>query len=340
MQKQLSFHGQTILAIAGVVIILSGIKAASAIAVPFLLATFIAIICNPLVNRLSKGVIPRGVAILLVLLIVVIMGLVLAGVVGQSLSSFSAELPVYEKQVQAEFIGVATQLAELGIVIDKELITKHFDPGSAMSLAAGLLSGFGNVMANGFLIFLTVVFMLLEAPTVAERVHLALSDPKGKMKAIDNFLQAVNDYLSIKTIVSLITGVVIGVLLWIMGVKYVILWGLLAFLFNYIPNIGSIIAAVPAVLLTLVTHGPLFSGITALIYVFVNVVMGNVIEPRFMGKGLGLSTLVVFLSLIFWGWLLGTVGMLLSVPLTMIVKIGLETNEGSKRFANLMSSAD
>lgn len=340
MQKQFNFHGQSILALAGIVIILAGIKAASTIAVPFLLATFIAIICNPLVNRLSKGFIPRGVAILLVLIFIAILGLMLAGVVGQSLSSFSAELPEYEKQVQAEFISVASELSEFGVVIDKEMIAKHFDPGSAMSLAAGLLSGFGNVMANGFLIFLTVVFMLLEAPSIASRVHLALSDPEGKMRAIDNFLQSVNDYLSIKTIVSLITGIVIGVLLWIMGVKYIILWGLLAFLFNYIPNIGSIIAAVPAVLLTLVTHGPLFSGITALIYVFVNVVMGNVIEPRFMGKGLGLSTLVVFLSLIFWGWLLGTVGMLLSVPLTMIVKIGLESNKDSKRFANLMSSAD
>ena len=115
------------------------------------------------------------------------------------------------------------------------------------------------------------------------------------------------------------------------------LWSVTAFLFNFIPNIGSIIAAVPAVLLAFVQLGPTTAGLAAIGYVVTNMVMGNVIEPRFMGRGLGLSTLVVFLSLIFWGWLLGTVGMLLSVPLTMIVKLALESSDDSRWLALLLA---
>ena len=125
-------------------------------------------------------------------------------------------------------------------------------------------------------------------------------------------------------------------LLTILGVDYPILWGLVAMVFNSVPNIGSIIAAVPALLLALVQIGPDVMLYTGLGYVVVNLVMGNVVEPRFMGRGVGLSTLVVFLSLVFWGWALGLVGMLLSVPLTMIVKIALEAKEETRWIAVLI----
>ena len=137
---------------------------------------------------------------------------------------------------------------------------------------------------------------------------------------------------------SLVTGLCVSVMLWYLDVDYFVLWGLLAFLFNYIPNIGSIIAAVPAVLIALLVQGPATAGIAGIGFVVINVVMGNVIEPRFMGQGLGLSTLVVFLSLIFWGWLLGSVGMLLSVPLTMIVKIALEASQSGNWLAVLLGN--
>lgn len=158
-----------------------------------------------------------------------------------------------------------------------------------------------------------------------------------RLKQIDRFLQSVNQYMVIKTLVSLATGIIVGVGLTIIGVDYAMLWAVIAFLFNYIPNIGSIIAAIPAVLLAFIQLGPAAAGGTALLYVGANMVMGNMIEPKFMGRGLGLSTLVVFLSLIFWGWLLGSVGMLLSVPLTMVVKIALESSKSGNWLAILLS---
>jgi predicted PurR-regulated permease PerM len=124
----------------------------------------------------------------------------------------------------------------------------------------------------------------------------------------------------------------------IIGVDFPILWGLLAFLLNYIPSIGSIIAAIPAVLLALIQLGigeALFAGLG---YLVVNFVMGNIIEPRFMGSSLGISTLVVFLSLVFWGWVFGPIGMLLSVPLTMSIKIALDSKENTLWLSTLLSS--
>jgi predicted PurR-regulated permease PerM len=135
---------------------------------------------------------------------------------------------------------------------------------------------------------------------------------------------------------SLATGIAVFILLVVVGVNYAVLWGLLAFFLNYVPNIGSIIAAIPAVLLALIQLGFVESVIVAAGFVIINLLVGNVIEPRFMGRGLGLSTLVVFLSLIFWGWVLGPVGMLLSVPLTMTAKIALDSREETRWIATLL----
>ena len=182
--------------------------------------------------------------------------------------------------------------------------------------------------------------MLFEAESVPKKIHIALDDPSMKMQQIDKFLLSVKNYLVIKTLVSLGTGLIIGIWLYVLDIDHFLLWAVLAFLFNYIPNIGSFIAAVPAVLLAFVQLGPAAAGFTALGFVVSNTIMGNVVEPRYMGRGLGLSTLVVFLSLIFWGWLLGTVGMLLSVPLTMIVKIALESSPDTRWVALLLASED
>ncbi|WP_156509002.1 AI-2E family transporter, partial [Oleiphilus sp. HI0132] len=131
-------------------------------------------------------------------------------------------------------------------------------------------------------------------------------------------------------------GGLIYIWLLILGVEYPLLWALIAYLLNFVPNIGSIIAAVPVMLLALIQLGPLHMLLVAAGYLFVNTLMGNVIEPRYMGRGLGLSTLIVFLSLVFWGWVLGPVGMLLSVPLTMLLKIAFESSDETRWIAIIM----
>lgn len=321
-----------------VVVVLAGLKAASEIVVPFLLSGFIAIACSPVINWASRYRIPRWLSVTLVILSIVVFGFMLAGLVGQSMSDFRSNLPQYQQQLTSQFAWVVSQLQALNIHLNTDLLREHLDPGMAMSMTTNLLGGLGGVLSNLFLILLTIVFMLFEAESMPRRIHVALADPDMKLSHIDRFIKSVNSYLAIKTLVSFGTGLVIGIWLWVLGIDHFLLWAVLAFLLNYIPNIGSIIAAIPAVLMAFVQYGAGSAGLVALGFISVNTVMGNVIEPRVMGRGLGLSTLVVFLSLIFWGWLLGSVGMLLSVPLTMIVKIALETRAETKWLAVLLSS--
>lgn len=337
-QAAMGAMSKSILVMAALVIVLAGVKAATSIIVPFLLSIFIAIVCNPFINRLVRLKVPRAIAVFSVMGLIVVIGFSIAGLVGQSLNDFSQSIPAYTEKLSVQLAWATDKLAYFNITLNQQLLTEHFNPGAAMSLVADMLKGLGNVMANLFLIILTVIFMLFEAPTIPAKVHTALKDPQMKLHHIDRFLESVNSYVVIKSVISLFTGFLVGMMLWFLEVEYFVLWGLLAFLFNYIPNIGSIIAAVPAVLIALVLQGPATAGIAAIGFVAINVVMGNVIEPRFMGQGLGLSTLVVFLSLIFWGWLLGSVGMLLSVPLTMIVKIALEASENGGWFAKLLGN--
>ncbi|MEP2652975.1 MAG: AI-2E family transporter [Paraglaciecola sp.] len=329
-----------LLILASIVVILACIKAASAIVVPFLLSIFIAMACSPIITWANQYKLPRALAVIIVILLIVVFGLVLAGLVGQSMNEFSQNVPKYREQLVQEFGWVIGQLDKVNIKINKDTLISYLDPGAAMNMATNLLSSLGGVLTNFLLILLIVVFMLFEAESFPKKIHIALSDPDMKMQQIDKFLTSVKNYLVIKTLVSLGTGFIIGVWLYVLGVDHFLLWSVLAFLLNYVPNIGSIIAAVPAVLLAFVQLGPTTAGLTAIGFVASNMVMGNVIEPKYMGRGLGLSTLVVFLSLIFWGWLLGTVGMLLSVPLTMIVKIALESNPDTHWFALLLASED
>jgi len=328
---------KVLLVCAALVIVLAGVKTAGNILVPFLLSAFIAIICNPIVAKATQHKIPKALAVTFVIAIFVTIALSLAGLVGKSLNELSQLLPVYRSQLATQFVWVTEKLAHFNITISTDLLVEHFNPAAAMGLATDMLSGLGNVMANMFLIIITVVFMLFEASSLPAKLHLALDDPEMRMKQIDRFLSSVNHYLAIKTLVSIGTGIAVSAMLWAFGLDFYLLWGVLAFLLNYIPNIGSIIAAVPAMSLAVLQLGFAEAGFIGLGYLVINTVMGNVVEPRYLGRGLGLSTLVVFLSLIFWGWLLGTVGMLLSVPLTMIIKIALESSKDGQWLAVLLS---
>ncbi|HPP81444.1 MAG TPA: AI-2E family transporter, partial [Deltaproteobacteria bacterium] len=149
----------------------------------------------------------------------------------------------------------------------------------------------------------------------------------------------VGRYVAIKTLISIATG--LSIMLWLtaIGVDYAVLWGLIAFLMHYIPNIGSLVAAIPAILFSVVDAGTTTAILAAAGYAIVNLVFGNIVEPIFMGRGLSLSTLVVFLSLIFWGWVLGPIGMLLSAPLTMVFKIAFDSFPSTKWISVLLDAS-
>ncbi|WP_366522536.1 AI-2E family transporter [uncultured Psychromonas sp.] len=333
-----STAARTALYFSALVISLAGIKVAAPIVVPFLLSLFVAIICNPAINYLERKRIPRGLAITIVIMTIFSLFIVLGGVVGAAVNDFRKAIPTYEAQLSEQITWLIDWLASHNISISMDEVSGYLDPAKVMNLVTSTLTGFSSVLGNIFLLLLTVVFMLAEGKVFPKKLHMAFDESTQTEKRLDHFLNMVNRYMAIKTMVSLGTGIIIGTVLWGMGVQFYVLWALLAFLLNYIPNIGSIIAAVPAVILTFLQLGAGYASVVVGLFVSVNMIMGNVVEPRFMGRSLGLSTLVVFLSLIFWGWLLGMVGMLLSVPLTMILKIALESSEDGRWFAILLSS--
>ncbi|MEM7100721.1 MAG: AI-2E family transporter [Pseudomonadota bacterium] len=344
MSTQLHIRGNGILITAALVIIAAGMKAAQDLMVPFLLATFIATIAATPMFWMQRRGMPSSISLPAVIISMIVLVVLLGALVAQSASQFGVKLPLYQERllnVQADLIAFAQPIIEpLGLEIDLRSILGNFSPGTALEMAGNTLATLGGVLSNSFLIVLTVIFILAEAASFPRKLTDILSDPDRDLPHFARFAENVNRYIAIKTSVSAATGMVVTLFLWILGVDFPILWGLLAFLLNYVPTIGSIIAAIPPVLLALVQLSPASAGAVAIGFVVINLVMGNAIEPRFMGKGLGLSTLVVFLSLVVWGWVLGPVGMLLSVPLTMTAKIALEANPGTEWLAHLLGPAD
>jgi len=319
---------------AAFVIVVSGLKMAGPLLVPFLLAVFIAMIVSPLLAWLKSFRVPSVLAILMVVLLLLGVGLILGAVIGSSLTDFRQEVPAYSQKLSAMSERAQQWLSLRGFEIDAQQWQNSFDPGAVMKLVGSTLASFGNVMTNAVMILLTVIFILTENIGFGEKLRLA----RGKgvsAEWLSKFSGSVHSYLAIKAAISAGTGVIIFIWLTILGVDYAVLWGLLAFLLNFVPTVGSFIAAVPAVLLALVQLGALYAGLSLGGFIVVNLVMGNVIEPRLMGKGLDLSPLVVFVSLVLWGWVLGPVGMLLSIPLTIMIKIALE-GQSETRWISVM----
>ncbi len=306
-------------------VLIAGMHAAASLFVLLLLSVFIAIICLPAMHFLIRHRLPTSLAVFAVTAGLVCISVLLGLFTGASIADFLRNLPEYQQRLQGQMHSLLQWLNHHGLEISGQSMLQQLDPSIVMGLAGKMLAGFGNALANTLLIVLAVIFLLFEAVALPHKWAL-MGHHAPRAERLNQFVESVNRYLVIKTWISLATGLLVWIALNVIGVDYALLWGVLAFLFNYVPSIGSIIAAIPAVLLALVQLGPTSALWVAMVYLAINIVLGSVVEPRYMGRGVGLSTLVVFLSLVVWGWVLGPVGMLLSVPLTMIVKLALEAN--------------
>ena len=207
-----------------------------------------------------------------------------------------------------------------------------------MSLTSGILARLGSVLTNTLLIILMVVFMLMEANIYKDKIMKIFGGADERVEQITTFTYTVKRYMLIKTALSLATGILATVWLLILDVNYPFLWGFLTFLLNYIPTIGSNIAAIPPVLMALIQYDLFFMFLVALGYLVINNVIGSFIEPRIMGHGMGISPLIVFVSLIFWGWVFGPIGMILCVPMTTIIKIAFANTEKTRWISTLLES--
>ena len=325
---------------AAIIILIAGMIYAKSMITLVLLALFISVICAQPILWLGKRKVPHVLAMFIVLVGVVSIFFGLGELIGGSVKQFINDAPKYEASLNSMAASLIQSLNDRGLSISYDDISNMLDPGKIISFTAGAISEVGSLMGNIVLIFFIVFFLLLELSSFPIKTKAISKSLDESLDYLTRISQSIRHYLGIKTIISLITGALIWIILLIIGVDYAILWGLIAFLLNYIPNIGSIIAGIPAVLFALVQLGLGGALWTLGGFVAVNTIMGNIIEPRMMGKGMGLSTFIVFLSLVFWGYVLGTVGMFLSVPLTMTVKIMLEQNEKTRWIAILLGTQE
>jgi len=326
-----------LLTAAAFVIVVAGLQAASAIVIPFLLAVFIATLCAPPLFWMVRQGVPKALAVLIILVALVVLAVIMLIFLSRSLTALTQQLPAYQDRLLLLHNQVVAWLNSHGLQIetDNVILADYFSPRFIMTLVTYGLSILRVLVTNLFIILLYVLFILLEASTFQAKVQSAFPDPEvweqAKVVAAN-----INRYMGYKTLISLATGLLIWVLLMIIGVDFAGTWGVLAFLLNFIPSIGSILAAVPAIAWALVQLGLPAALLTLLAYLVVNIAIGNFVDPRLLGRKLGLSTLVVILSLIFWGWVFGPIGMLLSVPLTMITKIVLASREKTRWLAVLL----
>ncbi len=331
--------GSAAVTAAAVIVVIYGMQMAKVLLVPFLIASFLALITVRPMLWLQQKRVPSFLAALIIVSAIMLLLAILGIILGSSIADFTAALPVYQARLEVMVAGVIDFMVEhLNVDESMESLGDMIDVGWAMGFAATILNSLKAVLTNTFLIIFTMIFMLLEVSSVATKVEAAFGRSAESLQRPRAFLQNLGRYLGIKTIVSIATGVCAGILTSMIGLDFPLLWAMLAFLLNYVPTIGSIIAAVPAVLLALVQLGPGAAGATAIGFAGINIAFGNFLEPRLLGYGVGISPLVVFVGLFFWGWVFGPVGMLLSVPLTMTLKLALESDAGTRWIAILIGS--
>jgi len=326
--------------IASLIIIIAGVIFAKSIVIPFLMSLFLSVILLPPIRWLRSKKVPKSLSIIIVFVLIIVLFTGFGELIGSSLSSFSKDFPEYEQKFLKMEHSINIFLNERGINMSADKLFDIFDVSRVMGLTTDVLGQLGGFMGQTITILMLMLFLLFEMDSIALKARAITKNSNLSFSYFKTIGNNIRHYLSIKTLTSLLTGLLVWGLLYTIGLKYAILWGLIAFLFNYIPTIGSIIAAIPAVLFAMIELE--FGGIiwTIIIFTSVNLIIGSLIEPKVMGKGLGLSTFIVFAGLIFWGFLLGTVGMFLSVPLTMTIKIILEQNERTKWIAVILGTQE
>ncbi len=323
--------------LASLVIVLAGVKIASDIIVPFLLALFITIIFKPFANAMRKRGVPSWLALTIILIFILVFIGLLITMITVSVQNFSARLPFYNQKLLVERDNLLALSQKLHINIERDELNSLFDPGKIMGYVAIALRSFSDLLSNGLLILITIIFIFIESSVFNRKLLFILNDER-KLRYFQEIDDQLNHYMMIKTFTSAATGIILWGALALIGVDYAMLWGFIAFMLNYIPSIGSLIAAIPPIILTLVQFGLGHAIGVTILFAAVNFLIGSAIEPRIMGKGLNLSILIIFISLVFWGWLLGPVGMFLALPITLVMKIVLHSQPETRWISVLLGS--
>lgn len=328
-----------LLGVAALMVIIAGLRAAQPVLIPLALAIFLVVTSLPIMQEMRRQRVPDIVAVPLVLLLIVSVLIGVGAIALNSIMEIRDALPQYVLRFSEMYDNVFAWLGEHRIITPEAAAEIMISPPRLVELATGVVRGFAGFTSLVVLVALITLFLLAEAGGVPRKVRAAIGREDADLGRYGRVMAEIQRYLAIKTATSMATGLLVGIWALILGLDFPLFWGLTAFLLNYVPTIGSLVAAVPAILLALVQLGPGSAMLTATGYIVINLGIGNLIEPAVMGKRLDVSPLIVLLSLLFWGWVWGPIGMLLSLPLTMVLKIVFENTPDLAWIAVLMGPA-
>lgn len=324
---------------AAAIAVLAGMRVSAPILGPIFVALAITIAWSPGSAWLrGRGVHPSLAALTGILLgILVIVSFV--GLVWTSLVQLQDKLPGYQPRIEAIQLLIKEKLADLPIDTSRLFSSEVLQPAGIVQYALRLIRNITETAGNLFLLLLLMAFMMLEAGRYPEKLRVALANRPSAIDRFKSFAGSIRSYVVINATFGLIVAVLQTMLLLALGVDFAILWGVLSFLLSFVPNVGFLIALVPPALLALVEYGFGRSLAVVIGYVVVNSAVDNIIKPRFVGESLDLAPVVVVVSLLFWGWLLGPLGALVAVPLSIAAKVFFESFEESRWLAHMMSDS-
>ncbi len=323
--------------------LLAILKIASSVMLPIAFALLLTFVLSPVVDGLTRIKVPRGISITLAILILAVIGYLVGLFFSSSFNSFIEEAPKYYRR----FEEISTQIS--GVLNNNFSMDLPENPIAEFDLTHTLIGSINTISQNFMSVFsglviviLTTIFLLLESPYVQVTIARAFPRRTGKRIIIimRHTIRQIGRYLSVKFIVSTATGLFVWGVLQIIGMDFALIWGVLAFILNFIPNIGSFILMVITILMGFIQFFPQPGPIIAVFIsmIGIQIIFGSFLEPRMQGRRLNLSPLIIILSLFLWGWMWGPVGMFISVPITSVLKIICENIPTLKPIAMLMEN--
>jgi len=327
-----------LVAFASLVIIMVGLTLTSSLLGPILFAIFIAILAYPVLNWLIKKGLPKGVALVVMIIGLVIFLVAMATFLSASFDQLEASLSVYQEQMDTRIADFKTAVEDLGVNFSNSN-TLEPDTDEGIASVSNFIRRVGSLLANVILIIVTMIFALLEAANLRSRLQQNLGNDHHIVVMSEQFSQSVIRYFGLRTLVNLFVGSMVAVLLLILDIDFAVLWGVLTFFLGYIPYLGAFLATLPAVLLGWVQYGIGMALVVVIGIMIINFIGENLIAPKMIGEGLHIAPLVVFIAFILWGAILGPLGMFLSMPLTVIVFFLLDSFPETRWLARVMGAS-
>ena len=320
------------------------LKELQSILIPLFIAIIISFVFLPMYTFLVNKKIPAGVAVAIVILSIFFISNIAILFIVKSVGAFSEQFPVYEKKFLMIYESIISRLnlSEIeaaGLTKSLDLRTLLME-GKFTSAITGLFSGITALLGNYILIIFYVIFLLSESKSIQQRILVAFpgKNEESMRKTFSDIFGGVRNYISGKTLLSFLQAVLIGTILWICGVEFFFIWAFMFFLSDFIPNIGSLIVSVLiGIFMMLQFESIIGPAVILAVLILIQNLKGNILEPKIFGSRLDLSPLLLLLSLIFWGYIWGLTGLILSVPIMSMIKIILMNFPATKPIAILMS---